>query len=1646
MNPLNGDIAVIGMACIFPGAPNLAAFWENIVGKVDAIGDAPADWGGDLVFDPDAQANDRIYTKRGGFIADLCRFDPLEYGVMPKEVEGGEPEHFIALRVAHEALNDAGYVGRPFPRERTEVILGRGTYVNRGYVSMLQHGFIIDQTIRLLARLHPEHTPEDLESLKAELKACLPPLNAETAPSLAHSVMCGRIANRLDLMGPAFTVDAACASSLIAVDLGIKDLLGGKSDFVLAGGVQISTTFPISQLFCQLGALSRKGQLRPFHAEADGTLLGEGVGVVALKRLEDSVRDGDRIYAVVKSVGTASDGKALGVLAPRVEGEELAMKRAYQGRGISPRSIGLLEAHGTGTPVGDATEIEALGRIFGERNGDLPSCALGSVKSMIGHCIPAAGIAGFIKVALALYHKVIPATLHGDTPNPKLNRTPFYLNTETRPWIHGGPEPRRGAVSSFGFGGINAHAILEEAPEQSPSHLHARWDSEVCIVAAESRQALVRRSEQVRQVLANNPSFALNELAFALNCSIGENSDARLAIVAASLDDLAQKLRFALKRLTDPKTTRIKERNGIYYFERSSARQGKLAFLFPGEGAQYLGMLGDLCLHFPQCRAWFELMDRAFLNHPRGFVPSQIIFPPHVPDPDQREELAHRLWNMDVAIEAVFTANQALCSLLMELGLKPSAVVGHSTGEYSALLVSGMVEVETQEELIRCILDGNQITERSMRDGLIPERVLLAVGPASLDRVQRLIQSADGLYLAMDNCPHQVVVCGTAQAIGRAQSELKAEGIICQPLPFGRAYHTPLFAPVCAQLGEFYQRLHFVPSRITAYSCGTAARFPRDSEQARAVAVEQWSRPVRFRETVEAMYTDGVRIFIEAGPRGNLISFVEDILGRKDYVAIAANVAQRSGLSQLNHLVGLLAAHGIPLTLEPLYARRARRIEIDAILAVQSTRSHERSMRLSLALPTLELAHPRSSEVPSPKLERPSRDHTVSSDDGHRAALELSSLSPWETRHSPSDVTPPAISPVTNAVMSEYFRTMERFLEAQEKVIGSFLEEGSASHVGNQDVDGGLEQRVVPDASSVSLPFVGTIARHEIGREVIVLRELDIDEDIFLRHHVLGPRISDAEPGLLPLPVLPLALGIEMMVEVASLVLPGKRPHELKDVRAHRWIALKSDRLALEITARLSTASNNEAKVEIREANSAALPAERKRVPLVHGTVTFGEPAPSPHAGAFHLQSERPPQWKPEELYAEGERHGMFHGPTFQGVASLDRIGTDGAEATLRTASTAGMFQSQCATSFLSEPLLVDAAGQVLGFWAADCLDQAPVVFPTGFDSLRLHDHHLESQEQATCRVRITEVVETRLRANIEIVDGTGRVLLGIVGWEVRRFDLPERFYALRLRPSEALVSVRWPEPLQRLSNPERFECSRVEFPLDFMEADAGIWRECLAHLVLSQQERQTWRDLGRSEQRRTEWLLGRLAAKDAVRLLLKKRYGLSLYPADIEITAGDDGQPVVRVKCGAKIAPPPMVSIAHSEGIAVAISTDEPNCAGLGIDVEHESIDAEGLEMAGFSAEEKKLLSSLDARCKDEWRMRLWCAKEAVAKALRWGMREGPGAVVAQQIDLETGTVSLSVVDRLAERFPKFKGRAFTAGTLRDTGLVSASSACERI
>lgn len=1588
------DVAIIGMSCLYPKAPNLAAFWQNILAGVDAIGEPPEGALGEEIYDPESDTNDRLYTVRGGYVGDLITFDPMKFGVIPRSIDGGEPEHFVALQLAHDALEDAGYLQRSFDKERTEIILGRGTYANRGFVTVLQHTFALDQLIHILSQLHPEHSPVDLAEIKARLKESLPPFNAETAASLPHSVMCGRIANRLDLMGPAFSVDAACASALIAADLGMKDLSSGACDLALVGAIQVSTTYPIALLFAQLGALSPSGRIRPFHSDSDGTLLGEGAGVLVLKRLADAEADGDRVYAVIKGIGTSSDGRAMGLLAPRVEGEELAMRRAYANSGIAPDSIGLVEAHGTATPVGDQTELTALQLVFGDGANGRPRRPLGAVKSMIGHAIPAAGAAGLIKTALAVYHRVIPPTLHADSPNPALDSTPFYLPTEARPWIHGADHRRRAAVSAFGFGGINGHAILEEhrpAEDLAPTDwrrrsLARRWDSEVVVIDGDGPSEVADRCRGVIDFLDVNPELELTDLAYSVNTVRRRDAAASLAVVARDPADLRTKLQFAAAKLADPEVRRIRERSGVYFFPDPLGREGKLALLFPGEGSQYPGMLSDLCIHFPEARAWFDLMDRAFQGHERGVLPSHSIFP----IPGSSESAQQRLWQMDGAIEAVFAADQAMHSVLSSIGLLPDMIVGHSTGEYSALLASGAARVEDREHLIQHILEGNQATERAQARGLVPDGVLLAVGPADPQVIAGLsTRTESDIYLAMDNCPHQAVLWGSAEAIAQTEQQLRKNGAVCQKLPFSRAYHTPLFAPVCDELEGFYANATFSTPKIPLYSCVTAARAPDDSDAIRQLALDHWASPVRFRETVETLYADGARIFVEVGPAANLTAFVTDILRERDHLAVSSNNRRRSGIEHLNHLIGLLAAHGVSLELASLYERRgAERLDPDAIFAGrQVSKPDTGRLKLSLTLPEMKLP-----QDMTPRTTQPARAAATSAASG--AAVEAPPIG----IASLVDAAPVAVAQsltttldfARTQVMSEYLGVMERFLDTQEKIMSSVL---------------AAPRPALDPATNAPWPLAGAHIETDATGRVTVGCRLDVDKEAFLLDHTLGGTVS-VDPRLRALPVFPLAMSLEMMAQAAHLVRPERRLVEIRDLRVRRWLPFERSPVDVVLTA-APTAVEREIEVRLSVSKPGSAPGGP---PTVSGIfVLASESAMPPPAAPFALTRSRASRWSPAELYSEGLSHGMFHGPTLRGVASLDRVGDDGIEATLSVADPGGLVRGPERFEDLVYPLLIDAVSQLVGYWTAETLDRDFVVFPMGFERLRMYAPAAASSSprRALGRARCESLGDQRVRAELEVVGEDGALLAAISGWEVTRAPLPERVYAFRLAPSEVMMSDSLPSrPLAR----HGLAACRLELPESFLVMEEGIWLSSLAFLALGPAERRRWLELEGNEAERRSWFLRQMAAKDAIRLYLYQRQGVRTYPADIELGASGDW---------------PAHALAQRAGITVAAAGDVGPGGALGIDFHRMG---EPLSDSVRASVNGRQLEGHPEALQSEWTARLVCARRAAAQALASTADGTELTFEVSGVDEEEETVRLSVA-----------GVHIDVATTRDEDIVVA-------
>ncbi|WP_149038470.1 polyketide synthase, partial [Kitasatospora sp. MBT63] len=420
------------MAVLLPGAPDLATYWRNLLGGVDAITEVPDGRWDAGFYDPSAAsgpaAPDRLYCRRGGFVDALAEVQPTRFGIMPSSVSGTEPDQLIALQVAAAAIADAGGPDRLPDRDRIGVVLGRGGYLTPGLVRLDQRVRTAHQLVRTLGELLPDLTAGQLARVREAFTERLGPDRPESAIGLVPNLAASRIANRLDLRGPAYTVDAACASSLVAVDQAVGELAGGRCDLVLAGGVHHCHDVTLWSVFAQLRALSPSERIRPFHRGADGLLIGEGTGVVVLKRLADAERDGDRVYAVVRGTGVAGDGRTAALASPDPGGQSRAVRAAWRAAGLDPAApdaLGLLEAHGTATPAGDAAELATLAQVFGPAVDGERRAVLGSVKSMIGHLMPAAGIAGLVKAALAVHHGVLLPTLHCDDPHPALAATRF---------------------------------------------------------------------------------------------------------------------------------------------------------------------------------------------------------------------------------------------------------------------------------------------------------------------------------------------------------------------------------------------------------------------------------------------------------------------------------------------------------------------------------------------------------------------------------------------------------------------------------------------------------------------------------------------------------------------------------------------------------------------------------------------------------------------------------------------------------------------------------------------------------------------------------------------------------------------------------------------------------------------------------------------------------------------------------------------------------------------------------------------------------------------------------------------------------------------------------------------------------------------
>ncbi|AZA54638.1 type I polyketide synthase [Chryseobacterium sp. G0201] len=875
------DIAIIGMECIFPDAKNLEEYWKNIILGKDSVTEVPDErWNKELYYHPDSNEADVSHSKWGGFIPKID-FDPLEFGIPPQSLAAIEPTQLLTLLVAKRAMENAGYGEKHTNRENISVIIGAeggndlaNSYSFRGFYK------------QVFGELHEE------------VKEAFPHTTEDSFPGILANVIAGRITNRLDLGGRNYTVDAACASSLAALELACQELILNKSDMVLAGGADLHNGINDYLMFSSTHALSRKGRCATFDSDADGIALGEGVAILVLKRYEDAVRDGDRIYSVIKGVGGSSDGKALGLTAPRKIGQVRALERAYTQAGISPAAVGLVEAHGTGTVVGDKTELSALTNLF-SRSGALPGQThLGSVKTQIGHTKCAAGLAGLIKASLAVYHGVKPPTLHLQKPNAYYNpqTSPFAFYAESGLWSE---KNRYAGISAFGFGGTNFHTVIANHPKQDDPAVLQSWPSELFVFRGDTYDDAKIQINQIKSLLEVNDSIALKDIAYSL--AINSEKQVQLSIVADTAEHLMMNIELALSGIESKDTFTVNKKDG------------KVAFLFPGQGSQRINMARDLFVAFPEMRK--------LINSYPELV--KVIFPSKTFDEATLKQQKETIKDTRLAQPLLGIVDLALAKFLQSIGIVPDMLAGHSYGELPALCFAGVFE---EEKLVDLSIKRAQSILDSVEGG--DPGAMIAVS-STRENLKPILDTVEGCYPVNYNAPTQCVVAGSTEAINKLMEVLKQERISAKKLEVACAFHSPLLAK---SKGLYETVLHDVPfneMQIPVWSNTTATTYPTSVSEIKERLTDHLVQPVRFVEELQAMYEDGARIFIEVGPGKVLAGLTKSCLD-KEHVTLSVEDSNGNKLTYLLCMLAQYLGTGRNFNIAKLFdGRNVQLIQID---------------------------------------------------------------------------------------------------------------------------------------------------------------------------------------------------------------------------------------------------------------------------------------------------------------------------------------------------------------------------------------------------------------------------------------------------------------------------------------------------------------------------------------------------------------------------------------------------------------------------------------------------------------------------------------------------------------------------------------------
>lgn len=856
-----GKIAVIGMALKLPMADTPEEFWNNLINSKDCITEIPSSrFSLDTFYAPQKGVSGMSYSKWGGFINNVDKFATSFFKIDKEEAKYIDPQQRIFLELALEAFHRAGYSRKKLSNSKTSVIVGARSSTYYASDNNTEHDY-------------PKNLTGNITNFIA-----------------------ARVSDFFNLKGPSFAIDTACSSSLVAIHYACKMLNEGECNMAIAGGIDLKLT-PLPYLtLSNSKALSMNGKCYSFDKRADGFVPGEGAGVVILKPFEKAVEDGDKIYGVITGSSVNNDGHTMGITTPNYDGQKDVIREAIKVADVNPSTISYIEAHGTGTTIGDPIEIKALTEVFREYSNRNGFCGIGSVKTNIGHLDTAAGIAGFIKVVLSLYHKKIVPTLNCDIPNPRLNllTSPFYPTVKLCDWA---PieKVRRAGVSSFGFGGTNCHMILEEYTPNIKEEIDMERKEHILILSAENSNNVKKLANLYRCELKNNKFNKLDNFIYTANTA-RENLNYRAAICVKDIDDTIYKLETIVEKKL---STNLKDK--IYINDVSSIKPS-IAMVFPGQGSQYIYMARKLYNNIPVFKKSLDECD-VIASEFLGKSLIDIIY---------KKENENLINETAYTQPVLFSISYSLAQMWIKSGIKPKVVLGHSIGEYVAACISGIFTLEDAIKLV--CARGHLIQELPQNGGMV---ILFLEYDKTLDLLRELPQKHQKLLsIAAINSPFNTVISGDLLAIEKLLDLLREKSIKYRKLKVSHGFHSVLMEPMVEEFGHILDDIEFNPIKIPLI-LNMNGKFMRKG----TINKEYWQRHVKetvmFNKSINTAINDGINIFLEVGPSTTVSTMIKDILGKREDIHIISTLDRnKEDITSLNTAFGQLFTLGVNLDFE----------------------------------------------------------------------------------------------------------------------------------------------------------------------------------------------------------------------------------------------------------------------------------------------------------------------------------------------------------------------------------------------------------------------------------------------------------------------------------------------------------------------------------------------------------------------------------------------------------------------------------------------------------------------------------------------------------------------------------------------------------